>query len=57
MDAYGEMSPEDFLRMMEGNRMTMTSDEIHQQEQIFQEIIRRHMERQEQMRKDEELAR
>lgn len=57
MDAYGEMSPEDFLRMMEGNRMTMTSDEIHQQEQIFQEIIRRHVERQEQMRKDEELAR
>ena len=35
VDAYGEMSPEDFLRMMEGNRMTMTSDEIHQQEQIF----------------------
>jgi hypothetical protein len=21
--------------MMEGNRMTMTSDEVHQQEQIF----------------------
>jgi hypothetical protein len=57
VDAYGEMSPEDFLRMLEGTRMTMTSDEIHQQEQILQEIIRRHVERQDQMRKDEELAR
>lgn len=57
MDAYGEMSPEDFLRMLEGNRMTMTSNELHQQEQILQEIIRRHVERQEQMRKDEEMAR
>ena len=43
--------------MLEGNRMTMTSDEIYQQEQILQEIIRRHVEGQEQMRKDEELAR
>ena len=51
------MSPEDFLRMLEGNRMTMPSNELHQQEQILQEIIRRHVERQEQMRKDEEMAR
>ena len=43
--------------MIENNRMTMTGDEIRRQEEILQEIIRRHEERQSQMRKDEELAR
>ena len=37
--------------------MTMNVDEIAQQELILQEIIKRHMEKQDQMRKDEELAR